>query len=623
MLVKRIKKFIEDLRKIKNDKIYELWNNLASEFAHKEDNATLDENEVRFLQLQFKNYCNYIQNRKVDYTRDSKGVNGLWITLAKELAEYTGQSYIDILFLNVVNEFDCNKPEIKLNDIVDTEEFYLGTDNRILYTLEGLRHHLISNNYCLSTQRMNSNRLYVLKVVELCGINASKTSTDKGFSIENEYFPNTWNFLVKKVFPGLNRSNEISPDLFSRFFLLIKRYFELKKASNFTLFQNELKAFFILLYKNEFKEINQFYGLHYEYNKTTYYLLDFLIILNNAQNFNIDDELAILVEWFYKINPVLSIDPGISQSGRSIPLTPLFATDEYQCKLMLLSLFTLKFKGSTTISLYDRTHTVFAEAAEIYNSFDSVINSDKTEDMVALYKNLLESKIQKYKPKEGFLNFWANLVGDGVSFWYEHVKKGTLSSQGLRWYDPKLLMHALIRFRSYDATMKVLINNFLDGLIQTYCLNIPKFQRHMRINILFNEFLEIIKGKIDASVLRLSLELWPSQDYRNNFLSSCMNYLESRLNEMKSNGDSPFWDSARSAIDNKLKTKEVPIKSMTEIIGEYIEFLKASKAKFDTELYNKQYTYLLGIKGPILTHQERSQVEDRTRVRADPVGAPT
>jgi len=617
MLAERIKKFISDLESKRglpvDEEIHKL---LVSYFATKNSKSTLNEVDYHFLEVQFAKRWAAVKLTSNDYTRNPEGANQVWISLAKELAPCVSKSYIKILFPDVLNMEDPISLS-PLNDTTNTDNLYLGHFGRVLYRKFGLCQYLIEKDFVLSTRRkLDSNEPRTLTVEELARL---KSSTSREVEILKIKYVNFWEFLNAQVFTKLNDSNELPVSLISHFLPLIGRYFELKEsAAPFSQFKAELSNFLAHLYKHDKEEINQLYGIHFEISGQKYYLLDFLIELTEAKDYSLDTTLKSLMNALYSLNPALLIkNPSINSFYPTIKADSA-PSSLSQCRLMLLSLFTSNFDcyfwDKASISVCDKENQVSSQAAQIYNRFAPAISSNSEEEMVRIYNEVIAEN-RTAQAKTSYLSkLWTCIAPSPFITWFEHIKAGSLSSWGLEWYDPKLIIHALVRFRANKPEVGRLVETFLDELLRTYCQNPPisKFEKHMRINIIFNQFLSNLESTKERDALVQLLELCSDQDYRNCFMNNCIYYIGQRLQKINGNrvGDAgaTFFAGSRQVEQLKTKIATESFCSVNDVIDKYrreidenVDLRIDSKKRLQTYLYERQ--------SPILTCDEELEAE--------------
>ncbi len=633
MLVARIKEFMNDLKAARGAPCdAEIYTQLITHFAGKEVNSSLTEVDYQFLEEQFALRWAAVKTTDEDYTLNPEGINARWITLAKDLSSWT-TTYIKILFPDIIN-VDDPISSVPLKDTINTDNLYLGHGGRILYRKHGLCQHLMDKDYVLSTRRrMDSPDPLTLTVEELSRLKACQSK--RKITVTEEDFSNFWEFVQRKVLNKLNSSNELPLSLLSHFLPLIGRYFVLKKAgANFLLFTNELNSFFDFLNKHDKDEINQFYGVHFTIKGRKYYLVDFLIALADAKDYSLDADLKHLMNSLYSINPALRI----KNSSVDLFYTDLapYAGDSLltRCRLMLLSLFTINFQCSSwdkeTISICDKENVVFPQVARIYKSFEPALLANNDTEMVSVYEKVLKANVEAQSKASNLSRLWTCIFSSPFNVWFEQVKEGSLSSLGFRWHDPKLLIHALVRFRAATPVVGRFVEGFLDELIQTYCQVPPisKFQKHMRINILFNQFLNRLEATNDRDALLLLIDLYATQDYRSNFINNCASHIGERLQQInggkKSEASLTFFSGSRKIEQVKSKIDSLGITSVNDVISVYRdEISQDCRLKADPIKSRKLLDYLLQVQKKIFTCAEELDVERSVRVGVDSIGAPT
>jgi hypothetical protein len=629
MLVQHIKKFITALHSAnKSSYDTEIYTALNDYFRIKDDCVALTHDDRDFLLSQFRIRSSLIKYTDDDYTLSADGVNAHWTQLAKDLASDENIDYIKILFSDVVNTVDFIS-KIELKDTINTDSLYWGDGHRTLYRKRDLCRHLLDNGLLLSTYRSaDKKELSPLSVEELTRLNRCKRSIKSQFSVNNEAFSSFWDFLQKKVFPKLNKSNNIPLDLIPYLVLLIQRYHVLKTTGqSFELFIKEWNAFLGFLYKSELKYVNQFYGVHFENNGRTYYPLDFLIILCKAQTFTIDDDLSVLHSWLVSLYPVFTDKkPSLSAISLAKPVTSL-TNDEllYSCKLLLVSLFVWDFRGypweKRTISVLDKTNNVVPQVAALLSRFQNSMDNDEIDALPSIFKEVMKDTIEPYDGSSLMTCLFATSISPNC--WFEHAKAGTFSTQGLYWYDPKLLIHTLVCFRAMDARVSCAVNVFLDALINTYCQNVSELNRQIRVNILFFELVKEIKESTDLKALLLSLELRGTEVYHSHFLTNCAYHVGNRLHEidvinpMTSTG---FFSCFRKMERVRLEVTELV--NVGDVIKKYKKNIHQPTLKLKAEHLEQLMRYLQRLSAPIVTHSEAVEAERSVQV-GDPFGAPT
>lgn len=623
MLVERIKNFISELELKKDGFLPEekaIYEELHSHFAGKDNKASLGGSDYCFLEKQFARRWSIIKGTIADYTiNPAYRVNELWIGLAKDLGEHTSKTYIKTLFPDITNTRD----PISGNALAETENpdnLFLGESDNVLYRKKGLCVHLIKNGFTLSICREYTTikKLSPITVRELTRLKACTHRATGAFKITldeesgEESFDGFWSFLRQKVFPNLNKTNELPSLMMAHFLPLLACYFEFQKSGkSFLLFKEELKAFFTFLNTLNIDLINPFYGFYIEKSGKKYYLLDLLISLNEAHDYTLGEyPLADLLAKLYTINPCLRIDePTLVSyySGVSLPASVEESTSSsVQSRLMILSLFTHKFDRSATIRMWDRTHEVSAFVAALFKEVEAAIELGNEEEIIRIHA---ATKLKDGKD-HSFLSFLGTpSVQNKV--WFEHVKAGTLSSLGYYWFDPELLFHVLTRFRASDLKSEELIRKFLDELMHTYCQgkSISKYQKELRINILFTELLSKINKK-DYLPLFIMVNLYQDKEHKDKiFISNVISYIRRRLGIEP---PSPKFFPA-SGTTSKPETRSPT--TVLDVVEGYKCMIKPSD--------RENVEYLLNLSMPILTKDEVSIAERSGELSVDPLGAAT
>ncbi|RUR08292.1 hypothetical protein [Legionella sp. km772] len=635
MLAEQIKKFISDLAsKCVLPIDSELHKQLDSYFALKDSKTSLSAEDYRVLEEIFARRRAAIKLTMDDYTIVIDGANQLWTNLAKELAAASGKTYIKILFPDITNIVDPISLSA-LNETTNTDNLYLGPDGRSLYRKFGLCEHLVANlkkfdkeelsgANVLSTKRLDSHDpLTHLTVEELARLNACKSN--RAIEVERIPYLNFWDFLNTRVFTKLNPTNELPLSLMAYFLPLIGQYFTLQVSGQpFEQFKEELNNFLTHLYKHDKEEINQFYGLHFEISGKKYYLLDFLIELNNATDYNLDTKLKGLLNALYALNPALYLKtPGASSLYCSAkPVLDGSALN--RCRLFLLSLFSYNFNcdfwNKTRISICDKENEVPSQVAQLYKRFSSAISASNEEEMVRVYEAVMDETVAAQAKASSWSKIWACIAPSSFSTWFEAVKTDSL---GLQWYDPKLIVHALINFRAPTAAIGCIVEGFLDEAIRTYCQNPPisRFQKHMRINLLFNQLLNDLESAPERDVLLQLLDLAATQDYRASFINNCIHYLGHRLQKINGNrtGDArvSFFAGSRSVEQLKTKIAAERYLSVSEVVEEYRKELEESSEGLSTSRPERRKSllkYIYDRQSPILTREEEIEAEERVSV---------
>lgn len=639
MLVKRITKFMEDLGSASlmkcDTEIHALF---LARFAGRAEESMLTKDDIAFMVTQFKERWSLVCDTKGDYTLYPGGVNQLWVQLAKEFAPIVKETYLKILLPSIKNTVDFNNLTA-LTDSERPENLYVGYNQETLYRKRGLCEHLIAKHYVLSTRRSLSknNELRALSIEELTRLKVCENP--KGaFSIADEPFISFWDFLVKKVFSHLNKDNEPPLDFLPYLLLVIEQYYLLKDEElDFSLFKKALNTFLSFLYKMDLEQVNRFYGCQIQFKGKQYYLLELLIKINSASAFDIDEDLAIILAWMHQINPALYIvnkslapvydslqllSPGEPKAGLITANHTL-----YDCKTMLLSLFVLDFDYlplcEKSISILDKSNKVFSQAAHIYSLFEPLIAENKTAECAAMYRSVIKRYIAPHDADTGFFTLLTTSF-DSTHRWYELVQSGSLTLLDVNWYEPELLMHALVRFRSPDLETHNKIDSFLNELIQTYNQKANELQKQLRVNILFAELLKALDLK-DKRVLLMSLQLYFHHDVQSTFLANCTYHIGihlTRLAVIRQDNGLNFFSGTRKMERVTFALAENGLTNIGEVVDSCKKHLHLLKRSIEPTLFEKLLDYLQNLGGHIVTCVEKRHAKDSVSV-LDSIGAYT
>lgn len=625
MLVKQIQEFISHLNlkcDLSIDK--ELYRELSDYFNLKDSTQSLNKDDLSFLEDQFKKRWNRVRFTGDDYTLTVEGANQLWIDLAKKLAFELEKTYIEILFPGVVNKVDLID-STPLSDTSNPDNLYLSRDGRVLYRKYSLCQYLIKKNYVLSTRRNNEAEPSTLTLEELSRLKACKAR--KEVTIEDIQYPTFWDFLEIKVLSKFNETNKFPLPLIAQFLPLIDYYFQLKrKWADFSQFKKLLNEFLIFLYKHEKEEIHQFYGIYFETEKGKQYLYSYLMDMVDAKDYCLAKQLNELTNKLHCLNRKLTIKKSKSFSNNISSISEN-EKNLIQCRLMLLSLFINKFECNVwdkiTINICDKENQVPSRAAKIFERFDAIISENNDEEMVRLYKAIISENLEETNTNNLSFRFLSRFFSSFIfSSWWEQVKTETLN---LYWYDPKLILHALLHFHAINSETKNLISIFLDQLIQTYCQNPPiaRFQKHMRINILFNEFLDSLKLNRDKDAILFMLDLSDSENYKDNFIKNCTNYIGQQLEQISGNGygyGETFFANTRPREQCEVKIILDNLYSVSSVIQSY--YREIENTKLDKDRIKNLHNYLTKLQLHILTCEENNKVNASFQPRIASVGAP-
>jgi hypothetical protein len=638
MLVKQIESFINELKPLQNVVAIdaELYSSFVSHFKSRDAESELDANDLQFIQEQFKR--RWLRDTEGDYTLYPTEVNQLWVRLSKEIAPLSGKSYIQVLFPEVINVLDFNNLS-SLTDTENPENLYIGYDPRTLFRKRALCEHLRSQKQkTLSSYReISKKNLTPLTVEELSRLKLCKPRVGVGqFSIGDQVYVDFWDFIKRSILPELNSKDEVPIELLPHLLFLIDRYFELQEAQGeFSLFKKETADFLGFLYKVKPERLGLLYGIKIGSGDELCYLLDILITIHTAKDFVIDDQLKALLTWMYQRNSALQCESKpLANFYRRLQRNSLgqfeesaFTKGSYKrdCLTMLLSLFVLKFEYlpfmGKRISTWDKTNEVFSQAASIYALLEVPLANNDVDALVHLYEHEVQENIKNLLRDTDVLTSITRY--SSTLSWCENVRSGTLSRLGVNWYQPELLMYALIRHRSKDLTSKSKISLFLDNLVHTYSQETSELQTHLRVNILFHELLGLLEPMERKSILLL-LKLSVTQPVNDLFLIDCSYHIAKKLSFLV--GGLPlssrihfFSGPPRLAAFDGMGI-DASIRRVVEIVAVYKQ--RVNTLKIDESVSAKLVDYLQKLTKPILSNTEQQEVERSVR-SLDSIGAST
>ncbi len=637
MLVQSILKFIEDLNKFKNLTSIDvlLLNNLRRRIESHPTEKQLEEADFQFLLDCFKVRWEEIVDKELDYMLNPCPVNQRWIAFAKELAPFTNKNYLQILLPTIINTIDFNN----LTALTETERlqnFYLGHGNKVLYRKRGLCEHLIDKNYSLSTCReLRTSKLSAVSVEELSRLQSCK-QVDGQFFVHGEFFTDFWDFLRRKVFAHLQAQGKMPLDLLPHLLILIERYHTLKDNNEgYSLFKQSVHDFLKGIAKHKLDDINYFYGIEIPYKGKTFYLLDFLIVMQKADCYVLDEHFNALMEWLYAYNPALraintKLEPFYKklEQGCRYSQKPQEPSESIliRCLNFLLSLFTVSFDfisfTGRTISFWDMSKAVFSEVGAMFSLLALPLAKNQTTELMAGYQKVMEQYILP-GGADSSLYTWITR-SQNVYDWYDCAANNTLTKMDVNWYEPELIMHTLSRHKSNYPELMPQINRFLDELMRTYAQDNNELHKRLRVNILFSNFIKKLSVE-EQRYLHLLLQLYQKYDVKNNFLNNCVYHIAHRLSQMgttKEGGAIQFFSGIRRVDVTKFDISATGVDHLNTIIDAFKTKLYSPDFVVAPELLDKMMTYLRSINRPILTIKEHEEAKSNANT-LDYLGAPT
>jgi len=636
MIIKNILLFVKNLKTLKDSRKLasndiHLYSNLKMRFSAKSTDYVLSDSDFNFLLKCFKKRWENILDTSNDYMQNGGVVNQKWIEFAKDLAPFTAKSYLQILMPSVINTHDYNNLS-PLTETVRFENFYLGQGDTTLYRKRGLCEHLIEKNFILSTFRnFKTSKLNAVSVVELTRLQSCR-QTNNVFSIGEEQFTNFWDFLRKKVFTRLQSRGHLPVELLPHLVNLIEEYYRLKTTGDkFETFKLAAQLFFTYVSKNQLDDINYFYGIKIPYKGRSFYLLDYLVVINKARSYDLDEQLNALAVWLYQFNPILK--------ATSAELTPVYEglTSSHdiprfkngkdgslnQCLHMLLSLFTtdfdfLPFSGAD-LYLWDKAHAVAPELGDIYVLFESLLINNQIVDLPALYQRVLRDIIRPARADLSLYTWFTRF--NSVAVWYDHVATNSFNMLNVYWFQPELLMHVFSEFKCHDPFVACHVNLFLDELIHTYTQHNYELMKQFRVNILFADLMKKLPAQYSQHLLRL-VQLYNVDEAKMNFLNNCIGHIINRLTEIKiptTGGSLHFFTGTRQLDISKLKLSPMCFEQLDLFVDTFKAQLHTLNLNKDLSLAMMEYLRALSL--PILTVREQ-QATNNSLSTLGYIGAP-
>lgn len=639
MIVQRILILIERLKQsdalIACDDL--LCDALITRFSARNPQDTLLEEDLTCLIDWFAYRWQEIQDSPSDYTLNPLGTNVHWIAFAKSLASVTDKSYLNVLIPSATNTIDFNNLSL-LSETTRLENFYLGHDKAVLYRKRALCEHLIKVHFKLSTCRdIHTRKLSAMSINELSRLQSCQ-QPNGAFSIENEHFISFWDFLEKKTFTRLQAKGGLPHNVIPCLLGLIQQYHHLKaRQADFKLFKRALENFLTVLYRTDIDNVNYFYGLHVHFNNQDRYLLHALVVMHQAKTYDIDllmNDLAICLSTsvasdLIDLNPMSQrLSQGCLHHPTSAPSLPHHSESDLlpSCFRLVISLLTTPFSVypfmGSAISLWDKTNTVFSEAATMYHRLLPFIESDDTEKMLDAYRDIMRTIV---KPANADTNFFTRMMRfDARNTWYRHVEDCTLSKMGVFYFEPEILLHTLSNENTDDPIMRAQIHLFLDELVHTYSQNNSNLLKILRVNVLFAVFLKQFAPEDQEKLL---FRITSSEAYgaKIHFNLDVMRYIARRLERI---------ESIQSISGTRFFSASLPVEQLSlfffprhhetisQIIDGFKEKLHAYNPKPIAAKFEQMMAYLIHLNRPILTVLEREEVDRSVRM-LDYLNAPT
>ncbi len=625
MLVQKIVDFYTELGKekvlINCDK--GLLKSIIERFSGKKTTEELSNDDWQFLRECYNARWQNVKRTIEDYTLSASSVNQKWVNLAKVIAAELDISYLSILFYDVTNTHDPADGSW-LTETTKLTNFYLNDENqlcrkRVLYD------RMKEQNYMLCSTDITGKILKIVTIAELHHLQRCKQESGK-FSIlypsKTEEFDSFWDFLTKESFPRLTFGGGMPIGLLPHLIEVIEDYYTFLKAKDdsFHLFKDVFQRFVARLYQYPLSNVNYLYGQKVRYKEKDQYLLDVFIAIFQANTFTIDEEIMALTSCLFKYSPILKANSNELRelySSRHAPAdntnAKYFAYE--RCCSIYISLFATEFKMWTSgqsISCWDIVNTIPSELGDIYKLLHALFNKAEP-DFIATYDEIINEYVVPKSNSNGFFSQCMKLItrNKATATWLDLVEHKNLAQLGSYWFEPPIILYALLAYNKAESKNQKLIDSFLDELIHTYSQDKPAFAKALRVNILFSKFLSSLE-----ECTRRHLIIWltltepdtETEAAKIRFNEHCTSYIVRRITSMGYRPPSDAADHYTEAVD-----KDSVIDVYNKLNLKHLE----SNAQKNIQNYFSDLHY------PILTADQLREIEDELRVTVDPIGAYT
>lgn len=631
MLVQRILDFIKTLEQ--ESKLIpcdaRLYVCLMERFSKRKPADELTPNDLQFLLACYKSRWDSIFDKEDDYTRHTSPINQHWIDLARELAPLAKINYLKILIPTLTNETDLNDFS-SLTETVNLFNFYLGEGGKTLYRKLSFCKHLESKQFELSTYRADG-RLSIVTIDELTRLKLCK-HTQREVSIDSERFNNFWDLLRKKVFVNLGTNGRMPIALLPHLLEIVENYYDYKsKGVNFAFFKKDIKNFFNRMKVFAVADINFLYGIKIEYREDEQYLMDLFIAMNTANDYkDLEYEMKVLSKWMFQFNSELKakgeeLKPLYADLEKMIKEeSPFIKTNDFvNCCKLIVSLFTTQFEFSffftrQTHSFWDIKNNVFPEALSIFTVLLPAIVANKPKILENAYKDIIQDIVIPARNDKSWYTWLTR--NNSVSNWLKLVQNCRLDELDVYWYEPELLLNALLLFNTQNPYLKIRIHHFLDNIIQTYAQNQNELMKQLRVNILFTEFLEGLTENHRKNLFRV-ISLCNIDQAKSNFLNNCTKHINQRISDLcqsKENTAPNFF----ASVVKKEGTNTFILPHDAETVEAMILCYKNQLSGLRIEPQKAEIIsdYLFSLGQPILTAEQKDQAKNSSRHTLDYIG---
>ncbi|WP_277619307.1 hypothetical protein [Legionella norrlandica] len=257
------------------------------------------------------------------------------------------------------------------------------------------------------------------------------------------------------------------------------------------------------------------------------------------------------------------------------------------------------------ISLWDIENEVFSEAKEIYDQFVPCLIVDKIDDLVSVYKEVMNKHIIPYQNRKSVCRWFTHY--DSTLEWCRLVESGDLPKIDVYWFEPELLLHILLQFKTSDKLLNEQIIGFLDELIHTYAQNNDELLIQLRVNILFTELLKNFDEQQKRNLI-LTLQIDDPVNAKKEFLDNCITYVTSRLRYIgmpQSESSTRFFGSYQEVDCKKFLIGRENSRKVENILETFKEIVYSIKS----DQKENMLTYLRRISRPILTILEKEEAQ--------------
>lgn len=649
MKVQRVSECLNELREeaIQAEGDAVLLDKINTYFFSKPSETLLDRSDIVFLLECFTMRWEAVRGKDHDYTLSNSPIELKWVSLAKELGKYAGIPYLKILMSTITNDKDPHDGSA-LTQTETMTNFYLANNGTVLCRKRSLCDYLLDHELKLVTSK-NVKAAVVFTLDELsslkrCKVNSifsivtdiedSPTLTNEKQTV-TEYFTSFWDFLQRKVFARSAHDGEFPISFLAPLFHLVEHYICLKlEDKDFSAFQHEASKFFEQLYNNPVSNVNSLYGQRVFYKGREHYLLDVLIVIFDANQFNLEQEMLAISKLLFSIQPELESKNNLLRTfyleeQKKVVHTPENEVEAYiNCCRLLVSLFVTKFdlgifvyKGQE-IFTWDQENEIPNEFSGIYTKLLKVFNSEKP-NYIHAYYNVIKNEIVSLVKENAH---WARKIRTGTSRdWLKKAHISSLAEIDGYWYPPELIIHRLLKFIQTDTPFKKQIANFLDELVTTYTQEQGDFRKELRVNILFSQFLSKLSEQQCHTVVMFmtSGDDVSADGIESDFLNNCIVHINSRLVELGYHQPidkslaffqaEPCYD-----IDPALILGAT---HLIEVIEQYAT--KLELGHLDNEVQGKIRRFLFDLKNPILSCADKSESIKDSETRVDPIGQPS